>query len=209
MAVLRSSLIALGLAAAVPACLYDAANRCSAFEHLDVHDTCVCDDGAVVVDYTCAPCPDGEIVVNGACACPVGLVREMETGGCIPTPGQGVACSETEPCPSDAFPRCSADGYCTSDCATATDCVGGYACDLAQADPVCVRPPSGLATPCETQDDCATFEASYCETTVGHACLVPACTLDPDDCFIGWTCCDLSSFGFTTTLCVPEGQCPT
>jgi hypothetical protein len=41
-----------------------------------------------------------------------------------------------------------------------------------------------------------------------HACLVQGCSLDPDDCFAGYECCDLSMFGIPQ-ICVPKGTCPT
>lgn len=196
--------------ASVTGCLYDPADRCGPHERLSDGDTCVCEADAVVVGHACAPCPTGEVVVGEACACADGLVRDPATRACVAAPaGQGAACSASVPCATDTDPLCTAAGYCSRACTTPGDCVGGYACDLGAATPYCVRPPTGLQTPCATSADCAGFEASYCETVVAHVCLVAGCVVGGDDCFVGWSCCDLTSVGIATTLCVPEGQCPT
>jgi hypothetical protein len=55
--------------------------------------------------------------------------------------------------------------------------------------------------------DCAGKEASFCDAVMTHQCLVPGCTLTPDNCFEGTQCCDLSMFT-GTTLCVAKGTCP-
>ena len=195
--------------AATAGCLYDPDDRCGAHQRLDDHDTCVCDDGAVVVGYACEPCPAGEVVVDGACTCPAGQVRDPLPHGCVAGPtGQGAACSPTAACATAADPLCTSDGYCSRGCTGPGDCVGGYACDVGAPQPFCVRPPSGLQAPCASSADCAGYEASYCETSVSNVCLVAGCVVGADDCFIGWVCCDLTGFGIDTTLCVPEGQCP-
>ena len=206
----RVSLLALvaSFLASGAGCLYDPEDRCGDRQHLDDGDTCVCDAGAIAVDGRCQPCPDGEIVAGAVCACAPGTVRDPATKACVvPPTGQGAACAAATPCETAEDPRCTADGYCSRDCSVSADCVGGYACDLAAEVPYCVRPPSGQQQPCASNADCAGLEASYCETTVGHVCLVPGCAVGGDDCFIGWSCCDLTGF-LGTTLCLPEGQCP-
>lgn len=81
------------------------------------------------------------------------------------------------------------------------------------ADP-CTPLPEGVTKPtgedesCMTHDDCAGFEASFCDSFVTFTCLVPNCTLAPDNCFAGKECCDLSSFGLPT-LCIADGACTT
>jgi hypothetical protein len=43
---------------------------------------------------------------------------------------------------------------------------------------------------------------------VSFSCLVPNCTLPPNDsCFTGKECCDLTNFGLPMTLCVAAGAC--
>jgi hypothetical protein len=54
---------------------------------------------------------------------------------------------------------------------------------------------------------CEGKEASFCDSFVSGTCLVPNCTLAPDNCFVGKECCDLSSFGLPITLCVAAGAC--
>jgi len=201
----------IGALALLPAagCLLEASERCGEHMRVGPGDSCVCDEASVVVGHGCVPCPDGELVSAGACVCADGLVRDPESSACVATPtGQGVACDAMTSCRSSDDPVCAVDGYCTRTCAASTDCVGGYACDLAAAVPTCVRPPSGLRMACASQDDCAGYEASYCETAQSHVCLVSGCQVSADTCFVGWTCCDLTSFGIPT-LCVPAGMCPT
>lgn len=68
-------------------------------------------------------------------------------------------------------------------------------------------PPSGQGEPCETAQDCADKEASYCETLQAHVCLVPDCEVGGQGCSEGFSCCDLTTFELPT-LCVREGSCP-
>lgn len=92
-------------------------------------------------------------------------------------------------------------------------CVAGYARATA-ADPCTELPadamkPTGEDAQCTSDADCAGFEASFCDTFVTGTCLVPNCTLAPNDsCFVGKECCDLSSFGLST-LCIAAGACTT
>ncbi|MEY2935134.1 MAG: hypothetical protein RL033_5883 [Pseudomonadota bacterium] len=88
-------------------------------------------------------------------------------------------------------------------------CIAGYARNSA-ADacaPSTVPLPTGQDTPCTTAADCAGFEASYCDNFVSFSCLVPGCTVSPDNCSDGKDCCDLSNFGLPMTLCIQAGAC--
>lgn len=53
-------------------------------------------------------------------------------------------------------------------------------------------PPSGLGEPCDSDEDCAEYEASMCAvnplTQEGVYCTLADCT--PADCPDGWQCCD-------------------
>jgi hypothetical protein len=127
-------------------------------------------------------------------------------------PGLGDACDTDAACVVDPYTYCQLTaggaGYCTTkDCSDSSECTGGYACALDVTPSYCERPPTGQGAACESADDCASFEATYCETRQGHVCLVQGCTLGGNDCFSGWQCCDLSAF-LGAVLCIPEGNCP-
>jgi hypothetical protein len=66
-----------------------------------------------------------------------------------------------------------------------------------------------MTKPCTSEADCAGTEATYCDIFVSRSCLVQGCSLDPDNCFEGWECCDLSAFGIPMPLCLPLGACTT
>ena len=69
--------------------------------------------------------------------------------------------------------------------------------------------PTGLGVACTTHDDCAGYDASFCDNFHFSYCLIPACTIDPESCPQDWECCDLSIFGVEELLCVPANTCPT
>lgn len=85
----------------------------------------------------------------------------------------------------------------------------GAPASVGDYDPAATSPPRGLGASCSSHDDCADYDATYCESIQLGQCLVRGCQLAPDDCYQGWECCDLSSFGFQDTLCLPEDSCPT
>ncbi len=126
--------------------------------------------------------------------------------------GLGADCSVDEPCQDSSYPHCQlvdgTSGYCTiSDCTSTADCEGGYVCDLSASPSYCKRPPLGAGMPCTSNDDCAGTDATYCDIFVSMTCLVENCSLDPNDCFEGSECCDLSAFGIPQPLCLPTGAC--
>lgn len=177
---------------------------------------CVCAAGygrSVATD-PCAACGANAVTnASGACECATGYVN---TGsGCEPlSAGLGVACSEaTSPCTDVTYSVChstsGAQGYCTKAGCTSADCTGGYACDTSGATSYCRRPPLGAGTSCTSNADCASGEATYCDTYSSHVCMVQGCTLSPNSCFPGTECCDLSTYGVPQPLCVPQGACAT
>jgi len=187
----RHAAALFALLGAMPsACVYDASDRCGPNQVMYEDLRCVCDAKSA---------PDA-------------------TGACQPVPeapmGLGAACDATTPCADAEFKHCEAgadgSGYCTkADCAGAEDCTGGYACDVSVTPSVCRRPPAGLGMSCTADADCAGTEATYCDTFVTHTCLVQGCNLTQDNCFIGFECCDLSSFGIAQPLCIAAGSCTT
>ena len=199
------------------ACVYDADNICGPGQESSSDGTvCVCAEGSAWTEQGCVPCGDNENPGSEGCVCAEGYSRAVPGGACEPVPeGQGLECdTEGASCTDPTFDHCQVvsgtTGYCTSTgCASSEDCEGGYACDLSASPSVCQRPPIGLSAPCQSDADCAGNEATYCDTFQTQSCLVMGCSIDPDDCFEGWECCDLTGFGVPAPFCVAEGECPT
>jgi hypothetical protein len=204
-------------AVAAVACIYDADDRCGPNMQLSAVDSCACVEGYVLDGAVCVACPDGELESRGSCVCPPGFNKPTAGAPCEKTAAVatlGSACSLAEPCKSDEYPFCAeasnAESYCTSNgCRATSECSEGYACVQAASASFCRRSPSGMGKPCESAADCAGTEATYCETLISHSCLVQDCSLEADDCFEGWECCDVSAYGMPKPICVPAGECPT
>lgn len=198
------------VACALPACIYDSDNPCGegGFEAYGDNQRCVCPEGAVMTPTGCLECGEHEIATATSCVCETGYSRSAPGEPCEEAAGLGAECDPGSPECEDAYPHCEPagdSGYCTTDgCSSSDDCEGGYACN---ADSVCERPPVGLGESCAGPDDCAGTEATFCDSFMTMTCQVQGCSLDPDDCFEGYECCDLSMFGLPEPLCVPSGGC--
>ena len=214
--VLRGLVVLTATSLAV-ACLYDADDRCGPNQKLGALGTCACADGLVLQGQDCVPCGKHEEWEAGVCVCADGYTRSNETGSACVLGGAGTACDATADdsgCKDSAFPLCrvpvSGPSYCSVTCASDDDCPRGFVCDTESTPASCKSSPVGQGDHCESAEDCAGKEASYCESTISHACLVSGCSIDrPLSCSEGWICCDLQSLGFALTLCAPEGVCPT
>jgi hypothetical protein len=211
--VLRSGLLLLTGGLFAGACTFDPDDRCDA--HQEAYgdgERCVCEEGTAFTESGCVPCGEHEEPGSNGCVCVSGYTRPSEDAACEPAPeALGAACDADHPCGDATYSHCqpAADetGYCTTaGCTSSADCSGGYACDTSTAPTVCKRPPTGLGKSCAGAADCAEGEATFCDTFQTHQCLVQNCSLSPNDCFVGWTCTDLSSLGLPVTLCVPEGS---
>jgi hypothetical protein len=159
----------------------------------------------------CVPCAEHEVPGTDGCVCEAGYSRSLDNMSCEPAPeALGTDCGPNAPCMDSTFNHCQptteGGGYCTNTgCADSDECSGGYACDSSVTPPICRRPPIGLGKPCDSAEDCAGGEATFCDTFQSHQCMVSNCTFEPDNCFPGWTCTDLSGFGMPIPLCLPEG----
>jgi hypothetical protein len=180
---------------------------------------CVCAPGYARTNATtpCVACGENEVSGASGCECAKGFGRPATGQACVSceeTPsacepassGQGVACDpQSNPCTDSTHNYCYVPkgkaGYCTQECATDDECTGGYACDTKVSPSVCRKPPEGLGKPCTSNDDCAGTEATFCDMVVTKACAVQGCSLSPDDCYSGYTCCDLAKYGVPITLC--------
>jgi hypothetical protein len=196
---------------AVSACTFDPDDRCDPHQIIS-SGICVCAEGYASTADGCVACGEHEIPGSGGCVCEEGFARSTESSACEPVPvAQGAACDDAAPCADTVFDYCHRDtgesGYCTQlGCATSSDCAGGYACDTSADPSVCLRPPLGLGKTCSSAADCADGEATFCESFQTRTCQVQGCSVTGDDCFVGYTCADLSSYGLPITLCVPEGS---
>jgi hypothetical protein len=122
----------------------------------------------------------------------------------------GLACGDATYDTCHPIEGADGAGYCTSaGCADSEECPDGFACSDEGGERYCERPPTGQGAACQSAADCADFEATYCESFQRGVCLVQDCTVSPDSCHEGWTCCDLSSVGLDETLCVQDGLCVT
>ena len=200
----------------VTSCVYDAEDRCDENQILWEGKRCICVEGAVLTDAGCKMCGANERPVAESCECVQGYSRPTPEAACEPVPAAlGAACdTASTPCSDAVYAHCQVvsgtTGYCTNTGCTATSgCIGGYACDTSTAAPYCRRPPVGQGAACDTTQDCAAYEATFCESFQTHQCLVEGCSTTADTCFVGYECCDLTSLGLNNTLCVPAGACPT
>lgn len=206
-----------GLMVGTPlACTYDPDDPCGPNEEMYGDGLrCVCVAGAALTPTGCVMCGANEEPGAASCECVAGYRRPAGGGPCeeAPTSGPGTPCDDAAPCldplASHCQPSASGSGYCTTvDCAE-TPCVDGYGCDESVSPSVCVRAPLGQGMSCSSDADCAGTEATFCDTVESDSCLVRGCSVAPDDCFVGWSCCDLSNLGLRETICVPDGACPT
>jgi hypothetical protein len=200
--------------AALLGCVFDEAERCGENQVFSATDgLCVCEPGAAKTEQGCVPCGVDEVAGPNGCACPEGFTRPTPEAACELVPSAlGLACDTVSaPCADARYDHCQivsgTSGYCTSaDCTSSAECENGYACDTTASPAFCRRPPLGAGQPCSSAADCAGTEATHCDAVVSRSCLVEGCTLSPNNCFEGMQCCDLSAFGLTAPLCVP--QCP-
>ncbi len=207
----------LGLAGSLAqACLYDSSQRCGEDRVLsEAGNSCVCPEEAVEVEGVCVVCADDEVATSNGCECPEGMAKNADD--ICEEASLGADCSSSDECAAP-FDFCQPDGgYCTSTgCESDDECEGEYACTPSSGggmggagnggDSFCQRPPQGLGMSCETHEDCAEYEATHCDP-YNLVCLVENCSLEADDCFSGYECCDLSAFGVEPTVCVEEGMC--
>ena len=185
-----------------PGCVYDPDDRCSAHQVVISNSRCACEPGFVPGDSGCVPCAENEMEANGACVCVAGYARPADGAACEVIPEQlGAACdADTEPCSDGPYPLCheteGGSGYCTNSCGSDDDCSGGYKCHLEGA--------VGYGDSCQTNEDCANGEATFCETIQQQVCLVPCSAGNTDVCFEGEACCNFVVF---EPICVPSASC--
>lgn len=207
----NSILVGLGILIVGPSCLLDADLECGPNQILDDHNVCVCAPNAVVSTdepLRCLSCPAGEFPVAGRCDCPSGFGRNS-LGACVAIPpGLGASCVNAMSCTKSPYLHCAAvasGGYCTSTgCATDSDCILDYRCDVSASSPFCRRAPRGQGTPCQSSAECASTDAKLCLPTQNY-CVVQGCSIGGNDCPGKNLCCDLSPYGLST-VCLEK--CP-
>jgi hypothetical protein len=209
-----SALVLLGvlLSVAPSGCVYDPDQRCGPHQTLLDNDRCACEAGYVPGTAGCVPCADNERESNGSCVCVDGFARAAEGAACEEIPAElGATCdNQSAACqPGSKYPLChllddGTAGYCTSACSSDDDCDGGYKCHHDGTKGFCRRPPVGYGASCTNDEDCASGEATFCETIQQHICLVPCSAGKTDVCFEGEACCDFVLFH---PICVPSNAC--
>jgi hypothetical protein len=212
----RGSALLVGALAmvAVGSCVYDRDQRCGPHQVLntDNEEICVCDDQSVATADGCVPCGKHEVPGATGCECEDGYARpspnkpcaEMaanSAGGTTSSDGQTGAGTSSEAGAPASGGEGGATGSETSSCENDDDCTDGYVCNTKVSPSVCRKIPEGLGKACTGPADCEDTEATFCDVVVTKACTVEGCSLDPDDCLPGYTCCDLSAFGIPSTLC--------
>jgi len=198
-------------------CIYDPDHRCGPNQHLSGLKTCTCDDGLVLQGETCVPCGEDQISQGGVCVCKDGYTRAAGDAGTCVLGGPGTPCDLTASesgCNDPAYLVCrdhgGGIGYCTASCTADNDCPHGFSCDTTSSPASCKMRAVGEGDKCNATADCAGKDATYCENTLVHECLVSGCsTTNALSCSEGWICCDLHSLGLALTLCAPEVDCPT
>jgi hypothetical protein len=202
----------LALGALASGCVLDSDDLCSENQVIWGDDQrCVCAEGTAYTPDGCVACSANESSSAAGCVCVMGYARPAPGEACQEIPaGIGDVCSGDAEC-GNPYPHCqiaNGVGYCTSqDCSGAGDCGAGYSCNTGATPTYCRRPPVGAGKACTSPADCAGTEATFCDTFVTQSCLVQDCNLAADDCFAGTECCDLSSFGLPSPLCVLGGMC--
>jgi hypothetical protein len=183
------------------------------------HVICACKPGSVLApdDRSCVPCAANEEEVSGVCVCKEGFSRASAGEVCSEST-IGTACSDAAPCASSAAPYCAtsgaAEGYCTSTgCENSASCPQDWSCESAAEGRYCRRPPTGIGQACESDRDCAGFEARYCDSILTRSCLLAGCATGQATCPTGWGCCDYSPLGAALSICISPtqlqmGSCP-
>jgi hypothetical protein len=183
--------------------------------------TCLCEPDTIPDPrgYGCKPCDENEEVENNQCVCKPGYAKPTPDAACEPSEGQviGADCSGAEAC-TEPYPYCATDGterFCTKQDCDPGDCPPGYSCDSSQSPSFCAKLPSGLGVPCTPGgNECAAFEANYCESFMAHTCFVQGCATGQLTCPGEYGCCDLSGLaGMALSLCIEPallsgGTCP-
>jgi hypothetical protein len=199
------------------ACLYDSNDPCGKGRKLE-HGVCVCEKGTLDKDRQCVTGVPGS---GGGAADANDAGVQMGTDAHVAMPGEsdddagasagdsalGASCSDDAPCHGADYGKCVSavgGGYCTSTgCKSAGDCAKGYFCATDAAPSYCKRMPTGEGKACATQDDCKSFDASYC--TIGNpfgvTCAVPC---KEGGCDPGRSCQDFSAFAPGTPMLCTE-----
>ena len=147
------------------------------------------------------PCESHDDCLSfGATYCDTALSNQCLKSGCntdVNNCSEGYHCCEfswwSEPAKL-CFPDSVSGGNCP--CVTSQNCKEGEYCDLTLK--TCVPPPTGQGESCVSQDDCATYEADYCDVDGSSKCLWSGCNSTSGNCSPGYLCCSIAP-----NLCIP------
>jgi hypothetical protein len=177
-------------------------------------DYCECAPGTIrdPKGYGCRRCSSHEVVKNDMCVCKEGFAKASPNGSCEAVTGQviGAECSDASSC-IEPYPYCASDGperYCTLENCTDSNCPDGYTCETIESQKFCAKLPTGLDATCTSNEDCAAFDASECDT-FNRKCVLGGCAAGRVQCPSTWICCDIGMFLPGTSFCAaPGGMCP-
>lgn len=217
-------LLALFLVAQLCSSCILAGERCGPNQVLkegDDYSLCVCEPGRIVSKdgSRCVSCGANEVARDDACVCDSGFARASADGACVRV-DLGATCAGPEDClAADSLcvtsEREGEAGYCSSTaCSSNAECPADWSCESANDTRYCRKPPTGLGMHCDSEADCAGFEANYCEGIQSHTCVLFGCAAKVVTCQNEWLCCDYTElFGSEFSLCVgpsvlQSGSCP-
>jgi hypothetical protein len=174
-------------------------------------DYCTCAPGTIMGPdgYGCVRCGKNEEVDDGRCVCRPGFSRTSPTAACEKTEGQaiGAACEDSAGC-RDPYPHCATDGserYCTRTGCGDEACPDGYTCETVGDSEFCAKLPTGIGEQCSSNDQCADFDASECDT-FNRRCVLGGCAVGRSSCPNTWQCCDISMFAPGVSFCSMPGE---
>ncbi|MET0341240.1 MAG: hypothetical protein ABW252_09565 [Polyangiales bacterium] len=196
-------------------------DKCDANQvaYTGLHAVCLCaaDHVPDADGDGCVPCGENETSAQSICICKTGFTRASAAEACMPAEASA-SCESDEGCPATT-PYCvrsgSEPGYCTrTGCTANADCPVNWSCETGPSARYCANLPRGLGTACESNADCASFDARFCDSLLTHTCILSGCATREITCPNEWLCCDYSALlGSAFSTCTPpsystSGTCP-
>lgn len=142
-------------------------------------------------------CGEHQVFKQGGTALKYAVCVCDETDGWVFDEQQGYGCK-----------RCSAgQSIVGSKCVTVQTDAGASESDASRG-----KEPTGVGASCDSDADCAPYDAKYCAVQT-HACLINSCATKENSCQSMSTCCDYTALLAGLSLCLPneqlnDGKCP-
>jgi hypothetical protein len=154
--------------------------------------SCVQDEDACGPDQILVS--ESNLLEYSVCACD-------ESRGFVFDTAQGYGCRQ---CPEGQAPVAGSCSATQPDAATGDEDAGSD-----EGEPT---EPTGVGEPCDSDADCAPFDAQFCALQT-NTCLIDRCATGENDCGTGRACCDYSALLAGLSLCIDDadlndGDCP-